>query len=185
MKAVIQDAAEEAEKMDLHEVAKAIRAAFVDDVNSSAKTLNEVKELRDQLQGFMLSRGLPLKGIAMTGERPETSLSPEETVTVGGFSWHSQTDTISLNTPEIFTGRKRKGRFLNGVRRLGTSPTLHELREFYAGYPVTLGHILSRTSMLYDQTGGASPLAGFGHYITRLAMLDTGAVFSKEVSPNT
>ena len=185
MKAVMQDAAEEADKMGLHEVAKAIRAAFVDDVNSSANTLGEVMELRDQLRAFMHNRGLPLKGIAISGERPETALSPEETVTVGGFSWHSQTDTMSLNTPEIFTGRRRKGKFLLGVRRLGTAPTMHELHEFYAGYPITLAHILSRTSMLYDQTGGASPLAGFGHYITRLAMVDTGAVFSREVSIDT
>ena len=59
---------------------------------------------------------------------------------------------------------------------------MKELREFYSGYPIILVHILSRTSMLYDQTVGACPLAGYGHYTTHLAMIDTGAVFAKEVT---
>ena len=46
-------------------------------------------------------------------------------------------------------------------------------------------HIISRVAMIYDQTGSVSPLAGYGNYITRLALIETKGDVTMAVSDDT
>jgi hypothetical protein len=182
MKAVMEDVANKAEALGLDDVAFAIRKAFVDDVSTSLDDMEDVRTLKKQLGDFLLKHSLPVKGFALTGTKPDASLSPTDSIMVGGLHWFPETDMTQLNIPTIFQGRKTKGRFRNGTKFLTGSNTKQEILDFYDGFPVTLAHILSRTASLYDLSGVASPLAGYGRYITRNALLVTGGVLHEQVN---
>ena len=55
-------------------VVELIRNAFVDHLNGSYDSKREVEELSEDLRKFMSKQGLPIKAIAITGEKPETAL---------------------------------------------------------------------------------------------------------------
>ena len=154
----------------------AIRAPFVDDVSTSLDDMEKLKQLKIDLRDFLYSRSLPVKGFALTGSKPDTTLSPTDSIMVGGLHWFPETDMTQLNIPTIYQGKKSKGRFKQGTRFLSESTTKDEISNFYDEFPLTLAHILSRTASLYDLSGVASPLAGYGRHITRNAMLATGGV---------
>ena len=185
LKAVMEDAGDNAENIGLPDVAAMIRAGFVDDLSFSGDKLEDIKKLKSDLKQYMDNKGLPLKGFAITHQKPEESLSTDEWILVGGNYWTPLTDQHSLKTPTIFIGKNRKGKFEEGTRFLINHETEEEVAEFYKGEPITLKHIFSRTQMLYDQGGGCAPLAGFGRWVTRQALLDTKGVFQAEVAPAT
>ena len=83
MLACMDDAATAAEALGLHDVADTVRLAFVDDCLNS---LDEVGKLT-KLKKFMLERGFPIKGFALTGNKPDPSLSPEDHLMVGAWHW--------------------------------------------------------------------------------------------------
>ena len=103
IKAVMNDAAQAADALGLHDVADAIRAAFLDDVSTSL----------DDLRNFLHSRRLPIIGFALTGTKPDDSLSPTNHILVGGWYWFPETDMTQLHTPTIYQGKKVKGRLKN------------------------------------------------------------------------
>ena len=105
----------------------------------------------------MLERGFPIKGFALTGSKPDPSLSPEDHLMVGGWHWWPETDNMRLNIPVIYQGRKKKGRYEDGSIFLKDPKSKQEIADFYQPYPVTLAHILSRTASLYDQSGAIAP----------------------------
>jgi hypothetical protein len=149
MKAVMEDAAARETALGLHDVAFAIRKAFVDDVSKSLDDMEQLRILKKQLGSFLLSHSLPVKGFALTGSKPDASLSPTDSIMVVGLHWFSETDMTQLNIPTIYQGRKTKGRFRNGTKFLTGSNTKREILNFYDGFPVTLAHVLSRTASLY------------------------------------
>ena len=92
---------------------------------------------------------------------------------VGGWRWYSEEDKIQLRTPDIYLGVKKKGKILDNSKILHKNPTESEIEEFYKSETVNLEHIVSRISVLFDLTCQSSPIAVLGHYIARLALLDT------------
>ena len=92
-------------------VAEMIRNAFIDDLNGSYSLEAEVKKLRDELREFMRKQGLLIKGIAITGDKPETSLLLDDHVIVGRWKWTLSTDKMSLHSPDIYLGKKVKGKY--------------------------------------------------------------------------
>ena len=127
MKAVMEDAATKATALGLHDVAFAIRKAFVDDVSTSLDDMEQLKKLKEQLGKFLLSHSLPVKGFALTGSKPDASLSPTDSIMVGGLHWFPETEMTQLNIPTIYQGRKSKGRFKHGTRFLTDSDTKQEV----------------------------------------------------------
>ena len=121
----------------------------------------------------------------MSGSKPDHSLSPEDHLLVGGWHWWPETDNLRLNTPIIYLGKKKKGRYEEGTIFLRNPESKQEITIFYEPFTVTLAHILSRTSSLYDQSGAIAPIAGYGRWITRLALIETKANFLRPVSPKT
>jgi hypothetical protein len=182
LKATMDNAAQVAEQQGLMDVAETIKSGYVDDLSNSLDTLEAIKQLQQDLKKFLTAKSLPLKGYAITGSLPDKSLSPDDSILVGGWYWFSKSDSHSLKTPRIFQGKLKKGRFLPGTIFLDSPQSKQEIQAFYKQYPVTLAHILSRTSMVYDQTGSVAPLAGYGRWITRQALIQTEGVFTKQVS---
>ena len=76
-----------AEALGLHDVAETIRLAFVDDCLNSLDEIEKLTKLKEDLKKFMLERGFPIKGFALTGSKPDPSLSPEDHLMVGGWHW--------------------------------------------------------------------------------------------------
>ena len=123
MKAVMEDAAKASAALGFHDVAAAFRAAFVDDVSTSLDDMEKNKQLKTDLQDFLQSRSLPIKGFALTGIRPDASLSPTDNILVECLYLYPETDMTQLHTPVIYQGRKVKGRFKNGTKFLTDSTT--------------------------------------------------------------
>ena len=136
MKAVMEDAAQAAAALGLYDVAAAMRAAFVDDVSTSLDDMEKLKQLKTNLQDFLHSRSLTIKGFAPTGTRPDASLSPTDNSLVGGLYWYPETDMTQLHTPVIYQGRKVNGRFKNGRKFLTDSTTKGEITVFYTDFPL-------------------------------------------------
>ena len=104
----MDDAAAVALSLGMPDVAATIKLAFVDDCLNSLDLLSDLEELKKDLDEFMTSRGFPVKGYALTGSRPDKSLSPDEFLLDGGWYWWPITDNMRLKVPQIFQGRKLK-----------------------------------------------------------------------------
>ena len=178
----MKDVANEADRQGLVNVGKTIRAGFVDDLSNSMDSNEEIHKLKENLQELLSSRGLPLKGFAITGSFPDKSLSPENHLLIGGWIWYPYTDITRLNVPLIFKGKKIKGRYKEGTTFLQSPQTKADIEAFYTDFKINLTHILSRSTALYDQTGSAAPLMGYGRWITRLALVESKGVFLLPVS---
>ena len=182
MLACMDDAATVARDLGMQDVADTIKLAFVDDCLNSLDLEEEIKTLKEKFNEFMISRGFPIKGFALSGNKPDKSLSPDDHLLVGGWHWWPETENMRLKTPLIFLGKKQKGRYKEGTSFLHNPKSKQDIAAFYENYPVTLAHILSRTASLYDQAGAISPIAGYGRWITRLALEESKAVFLQPVS---
>ena len=142
----------------------------------------EIHKLKENLHDLLSSRGLPLKGFAITGSFPDKSLSPENHLLIGGWIWYPNTDITRLNVPLIFQGKKIKGRYKEGTTFLKSPESKADIEAFYTDFKINLAHILSRSTALYDQTGSAAPLMGYGRWLTRLALVESKGVFLFPVS---
>ena len=67
--------------------------------------------MKINLNKFMVSRGFPIKGFALSGSKPDKTLSPDDHLLVGGWHWWPETEQMRLKTPLIFLGKKQKGRY--------------------------------------------------------------------------
>ena len=74
MLACMDDAAAVALALGMDDVATTIKLAFVDDCLNSLDLEEEIKALKTDLNNFMVSRGFPIKGFALSGSRPDKSL---------------------------------------------------------------------------------------------------------------
>ena len=99
MMACIEDAAGASLGMD--DVANTIKLAFVDDCLNSLDQAEDIEKLQLELAKFMSERGFPIKGFALSGSKPDESLSPEEHSLVGGWHWWPETENTRLKTPLI------------------------------------------------------------------------------------
>ena len=181
-KAVMKKIAEAADELGLPEVASAVNEAYVDDINTSTRTEEQVQKLREDLKNHMTSKGMPLKGFAVTGEKPDEGLTDENYTLVGGYKWFSETDEMQLMVPRIFKGAKKKGKYKKGSEVLRADPSIEEIREFYANYGVTLEHLVSRIAAHYDPIGGSAPVAVYGNQIVREAFIEVKAKKKVKVS---
>ena len=170
---------------NLFELARALAFIYVDDINTSVWTFNELQELKAQLTKILEDHGFPLKGWAISNSPPDASLSEHQYSTVGGWKWYSEQDIIQLAVPPIFIGEKKKGSFQGDSKFLHANPTYNEILDFYKNTPITLPHIISRTAMLFDMSGMATPLSVMGSFVSRRALIDTKGNKKSQVSDQT
>ena len=170
---------------ELYEVARTLKLGYVDDLNPSVDTKEQLTQLKQDTTEIMSRHGMDLKGWAITGEAPEPSLSPKPFTMVGGWKWYSKEDKIQLRIPDIYLGKKRRGKEIEESKILHQDPTEEELETFYRSETVNLDHIISRVASLFDLTGQSTPLAVLGHYVAQMALLDTATDTAAPVSQAT
>ena len=158
---------------ELHEVVETLKLGYVDDLNPSTDTMEEMMQLKQDLTRVMTNHSMCLKGWAVSGTNPDPALSNKSFTMVGGWMWHSLEDEIQLRTPDIYLGKKKKGTYSKNTKILHQNPTEDDIINFYKNEPINIEHIVSRISSLFDMTGQASPLCVLGHYVARLALTDT------------
>ena len=71
MLACMNDAAAAARELGMHDVADTIDLAFVDDCLNSLDMEEKLIKLKKDLNDFMLSKGFPIKGFALSGNKPD------------------------------------------------------------------------------------------------------------------
>ena len=104
---------------NLLELARALAFIYVDNINSSVWTWDELQELSQILE----DHGFPCKGWALSNHPPDSSLSENQYTTVGGWLWFSDQDIIQLAVPPIFLVEKKKGLFQKDSTFLHSNPT--------------------------------------------------------------
>ena len=166
-------------------LARALQFIYVDDINTSVDTKQELDSLQSQITEVLNEHGFPLKGWALSNMAPDASLSENDYTMVGGWKWFSEQDIISLQTPPIFLGEKKRGIFDKNTTFLHPNPTHKDIANLYKDVTITLPHIVSRTAMLFDMSGMSTPLIVFGNYLSRQALLDTKGEQNKQISPQT
>ena len=93
MLACMEDAASVAMDLGMPDVADTIKLAFVDDLLNSLDLEEDIKALKHNLNHFMTSKGFPIKGFALSGSKPDKTLSPEDHLLVGGWHWWPEQKT--------------------------------------------------------------------------------------------
>ena len=166
-------------------LARALQFIYVDDINTSVDTKQELDSLQSEITEVLNEHGFPLKGWALSNMAPDASLSENDYTMVGGWKWFSEQDIISLQTPPIFLGEKKRGIFDKNTTFLHPNPTHKDIANLYKDVTITLPHIVSRTAMLFDMSGMSTPLIVFGNYLSRQALLDTKGEQNKQISPQT
>ena len=184
-KEAVQKIANTATIQELYEVARTLKLSYVDDLNPSVDTKEQLMKLQSDTDKLMNQHNMPLKGWALTGSPPDHSLSPKNFTMVGGWRWYSQSDRIQLRVPEIYLSKRKKGEEIDRTKLLHPNPSEEEIIQFYQSKTVNLEHIISRISSLFDLTGQAVPIAVLGHYVARLALLDSSGDKSAQVSSPT
>ena len=81
----VQKISETATIEELHEVARTLKLSYVDDLNPSVDTKEQLLQLQADTTKTMNKHGMPLKGWALSGSLPEPSLSPRDFTMVGGW----------------------------------------------------------------------------------------------------
>ena len=99
----------------------------MDDCLNSLDEEKEIMNLKTKLTKFMSERGFPIKGFALSGSKPDHSLSPEDHLLVGGWHWWPETENSRLNTPLIYLGKKKKGRYQEGSIFLPDPESKHDI----------------------------------------------------------
>ena len=89
---------------------------FVDDIGDSDKDKHTVKGLTTSLDKIFSSVGLSVKGWCMSGEDPHPDVTVDGmTVDVGGMSWITKLDMISIKIPPLHFGKKSRGKLVAGT----------------------------------------------------------------------
>ena len=141
--------------------------------------------MKKEITEVLTEHGFPLKGYALSNTAPDVSLSENDFTMVAGWKWYSLQDNISLSTPPIFLGDKKKGTYDKKAKVLHSNPTLEDIANMYKDVIIDLPHIVSRTAMLFDMSGMSTPLMVFGSYVSRQALLDTKGEPDKQISSKT
>ena len=89
---------------------------FVDDLGDSEKNKEVVRALTESLDEVFASVGLSVKGWCMSGEDPHPEVTADGmTVDVGGMSWFTKVDQISIKIPPLHFGKKSRGKLVAGT----------------------------------------------------------------------
>ena len=72
---------------NMQELARALYYIYVDDINSSTWTWAGLLKLKSELTQLLESHGFPLKGWAVSGHPPDSTLSEHQYTAVGGWLW--------------------------------------------------------------------------------------------------
>ena len=75
-----------AKERGLNAIAKVLESAYVDDCNSSVTTLEELKEIKEEMPDFMKEHGFPIKALAWTGESAPEELTDNGLINTAGYS---------------------------------------------------------------------------------------------------
>ena len=109
--AAVKKLIEFAKEKGLHNNARVLESAYVDDCNSSVSTIEELEEIKQKMPRFMSDHGMPIKALAWTGEKAPKELTDNGFINTAGYNWDPESDTMRIMNPKIFHGEKKKGRF--------------------------------------------------------------------------
>ena len=125
-----------AKERGLFAISKVLESAYVDDCNSSVTTLEELKEIKEEMPDFMKEHGFPIKSLAWTGENAPEEVTDNGLINTAGYSWEPKTDRLKIMTPKIFHGEKKKGRFTKDTQFFKDEASLENITNFYIIYKV-------------------------------------------------
>ena len=120
---------------------------YVDDLLSGDRSMNEAKDLAEDVKVVLLHGGFKLKGITYSGEDPPENLTEDgKTVKTVGWKWWSMDDEIQLCVGDLAFEKIRKWKA--------------DVAELVIPENLTRTQCHSKVAQIFDLTGKVAPLVG-------------------------
>ena len=154
------------------EVAEFIRRSrFVDDLATSHQFRWMIDQLIRDSDEVFGSVGLKVKGWTKTGDDPHEDVTKDGlSVDVGGISWSSRLDTVSVKVPPLHFGRKVRGKIQAGTEIF--SGTFSDLCNFVPK-KISRRTVVSKFASFYDPWGKFEPFKAVMRVHLRAVMSET------------
>ena len=137
---------------------------YVDDLGESKETDEEIEKLRNETDEVLGQVGMKVKDWNYSGKKPsEISSSDGVSISVGGFGWVPETDSIFVKIPRLHFGTKRRGRlddntdFFHPTERGSEKQHLEELDKFVPEI-LTRRICASKAASVFDIRGLLAPI---------------------------
>ena len=119
---------------------------LVDDCISGEESTMAANERADEMEVVLSKGGFSLKGFTFSNQDPPKHLTKDgKSIGVGGLTWYSKQDEVSLNVSELHFAKKQRGK--KSTNQIGVIPER-----------LTRRHCVSKVGELFDITGKVTPL---------------------------
>ena len=145
-------AEENKHKNDLYRILKHQR--YVDDILGSYSTMEEVKNLKKELDETLENYGMKIKGYACSYEKPPETISDGISITTGGYVWQPELDIIFIRIQPLHYAEKKRGKIM--TENIFMEGTIEELNLFVP-QSLSLRQVLSRGAQIFDPLGLVNP----------------------------
>ena len=147
------------------------KSRFVDDIADSHTKMEAIEELIKTADEVFESVGLVCKGWSRSGHAPHPDVTSDgHGVDVGGMTWYTELDQISVKIPRLHFGKKVRGKLSVGTQIFEGS--FSDLNKFVP-QKLTRRQVVSKFSSVYDPFGKFLPITSRMKVHMRRAVAET------------
>ena len=147
------------------------KSRFVDDIADSLSKMSAIENLIKSADEIFESVGLSCKGWSRSGHAPHPDVTRDgHGVDVGGMTWYTQLDQISVKIPRLHFSKKVRGKLSVGTQLFEGS--FADLNNFVP-QKLTRRQVVSKFSSVYDPFGKFLPVTSRMKVHMRRAVAET------------
>ena len=148
-----------------------VSSRFVDDLADSDKDRETIDKIIEAADKLFESAGLRIKGWCISNQSPHPEVTHDNmSVDIGGMTWWTVLDTMSIKIPPLHFGTKSRGKLTVGTEIF--DGTMADLKTFVP-QKLTRRNIVSKFASLYDPLGKFTPLTAAMKIHVRKAVKET------------
>ena len=150
-----------------------INSRFVDDLNDSVATKEDMDELQQNTDEELATLGVHIKGWAKTGSPPSPEISEGGLVGVAGMAWCPEVDSMEMKIPPLHFGKVIRGRLSSTTKLFqGEFGNLQHMEEFVPDN-LSKRQVVSKYMSTFDPMGKLIPATSKMKRDLRDLMADT------------
>ena len=147
------------------------KSRFVDDIADSLSKMDAIEKLIESADEVFDSVGLQCKGWSKSGQAPHPDVTIDgQGVDVGGMTWYTELDQISVKIPRLHFSKKVRGKLSVGAEIF--EGTFSDLNNFVPK-KLTRRQVVSKFSSVYDPFGKFLPITSRMKVSMRRAVAET------------
>ena len=133
------------------------KGRFVDDLLTSVDTKEEAEVLMRDADAALGEYSMKVKAWTQSNQDPDTRVSKEGTMSLGGMTYEPKSDTFAIKIPPLnFDDNTKKGHPPTGTQPTFNEGTYEELADFVPT-SMTLRNVASRAAQIFDPLGFLTP----------------------------